>query len=64
MTGVISSLSSFRIIGVIPSGPAASSALRFESTFQDNVDFRHFRVDALESFMYTDRKIVFKFIYA
>ena len=30
MTGVISSLSSFRIIGLIPSGLAALSALSFE----------------------------------
>ena len=32
MTGAISYLSSFRIIGLIPSGPGALSGLRFESS--------------------------------
>ena len=39
----------------------ALSGLRFESSlrkdiFQVNVDFRHFRITALESFRYTGRK--------
>ena len=34
MTGAISSLSSFRIIDLIPSGPGALSGLRFESSLR------------------------------
>ena len=60
MTGAISSLSFFRIIGLIPSGPGALSGLRFGSSLRLpfrsilmlNVDFRHFRIAALESFRY------------
>ena len=60
MTGAISSLSSFRVIDLIPSGSGALSGLRLD-TFQFNVDFR---LAALESFRYSDRKIVLEFIYA
>ena len=34
MTGAISSLSPFRIIGLIPTGPRALSGLRFESSLR------------------------------
>ena len=45
MTGAISSLSSFRIIGLIPSGPGALSGLRFESSLR--IPFRSMLISGI-----------------